>query len=81
MGRGWGGEGVVGAHLDVVGQEDGAGEAASDAAADIDDGDAEPSGQLLHVTHDEALEDHCDDQLQEAANTSHARTLQLEKTR
>ena len=54
----------------MIGQEDGAGETAGDATADVDDANTQPPGQLLYVSHDEHLEEHRDDQLHEAERTS-----------
>ena len=46
------------AYLRPVGEEEGTGEVAGDAAEDEDDGDAVPAGQLLQVPQDGHLEDH-----------------------
>lgn len=45
-------------HLSSVGQEQGGGEVSSDTAEDIDDGDADPTSQLLQVSQYGHLEHH-----------------------
>ena len=54
----------------MVGQEGGAGETSGDTAANIDDGCAVPTCQLLDVTHDEELKQHCHNQLKQPATQS-----------
>ena len=52
----------------MVRDEDGAAEAAGDATDDVDDADTEPAEQLLHVTHEQQLEDDTQQQLQNPAH-------------
>ena len=49
----------------MIRQEGGTSKTASDATADVNDGGAMPTCQLLDVTHDEELEEHCDHQLKQ----------------
>ena len=49
----------------MIRQESSTSKTASDATADVNDGGAMPTCQLLDVTHDEELEEHCDHQLKQ----------------
>jgi len=60
------------AHFWVVGQEYGAGQAAGDAADDVDEPEARPADELFDVSHDEHLETDRDEQRNQPA--SHMRT-------
>lgn len=51
----------------MVGQKDGAGKAACYPWTQVDDGNAQPTSQLLQVAHHEELEEDADDQLEEAS--------------
>lgn len=57
--------GAGGAHLRPVGHEQGGGEVAHHARAQVDDADAEGAGQLLQVPHDDHLEDDGDGQVED----------------
>ena len=50
-------------YLDVIRQENGAGEAASYAADHVDDRYSNPASQLLQVTHHDYLEGNSDQEL------------------
>jgi len=45
-------------HLDVVRDEDGAAQTASDATDDVDDTDTQPAEQLFNVPHEHELKHH-----------------------
>jgi len=54
----------------VIRDENGAAEAAGDATDDVDDADAQPTEQFLHVTHEQQLEDDTQQQLNYPVNTT-----------
>ena len=56
-------------YLRSVGQEEGAGQVAGDATEDVDDGDADPAGQLLQIPQDGHLEHHRHQAVQQAVHT------------
>ena len=56
-------------HLDVVRQKGGAGEAAADVAADVDDDDTPGADEFLEVAHEQHLDEHGDHHVQDAVNT------------
>ena len=67
-------------NLNIIRQEDGARKAARNATANVDDPDSQPAGQLLNVPHDEHLEEHGYDQLQETAKKQSSRNTQTTNT-
>lgn len=58
-------------YLDMIRQENGAGEASSDSAPQIDDADSNPSGQLLQVTHHDHLESNSYEELDCSGKNHH----------
>lgn len=56
-------------HLGSVRQEERRRQVAGDAAENVNDGDAQPAGQLLQVPQDGHLEDHRHQAVQQAAGT------------
>ena len=58
-------------YLHMVGEEDRACQTSCHAADDVDEADADPAGKLLEVSHDEDLEPHADQQLDDPATQHH----------
>lgn len=56
-------------HLCSVGQEDGRGQIACDAAEHVDDGDSQPASQLLYVPQHRHLKKHWHQAVQDPADT------------
>ena len=49
----------------MVWQKYGTGEAACNAAGDVNDADAETAGKFLQISHNKELEHNCDNELQQ----------------
>lgn len=70
---------AVSANLCSVGQEDGGGQVACDAAQHVDEGDPEPAGQLLNVPQHGHLEEHRHQAVQDAVGREQS-LVNTEKT-